>query len=804
MKSYSFAIVSLFIINFSFGQVDTTESQEDFFSMSLEELMGTTITSVSKKEERLHDVSSSIYVLTSEDIAHSSANNLHELLMQVPGYWGTQEEFNRVVQANVRMSLTENSFNGSVLYLLDGTPLQDVLNSYFSFENFDLPLSDIERIEVIRGSGGTIYGANSATGVVSIYTKSPDKYKNKINASVVVGSPTLISAQLNGGLHLTDKLSVGYYGKVRQFNGYGLIDELKGDSVTVPKSDGSGMTTIKNRFTEDFEKTLMTAFGLKLKYAFNEGTSLTINTHFNDLRRNQYTNAYLPSTLFQTDELFYNENKKMRRFVGNVKFDKELNENNSFFLRYSTNIENSFNRFAGGVAYDNSIHDLEFHYNLSKNRHNISVGANYRFVELNISDRNSPEIITFNRYKANENLKGVFIQDQVNLVKDKLTATIGVKAENYTLVNDEFYLSPNVRLAYMPNKEVTIWGAVSQSYTTPAYTQTDLTYDLFQGASQQVFENGIRQGSYDAVYAQVYAGIFQGAKAQGASDAQATAAADAQVESRTDLTIKGLAAQQAQKYPGNYNRSITNGENTVPTRFTNYEIGARANVTKELYAEINASYTQFVDGVTNTPTALFKTEQDHPTEEGEKADLIYYGNYLKGQIFSMENMVRIKPVDELSIELSHTLVLSDFEYQENDDFDKDALPEELKEAKPSTSIVPEHVFRLKVLVFLPQDFTLSVNGLTTSKYQSQNVYQYDVQNFQPSHITSGTTLAGENDNRTIFNLKLSKSFKDKKCAVFAFANDVFNTGRVETTRPQFQTTISQTYNMYGLGMKASF
>jgi outer membrane receptor protein involved in Fe transport len=97
------------------------------------------------------------------------------LLREVPGYWGIQDEYNNVTSA-MRFSATTNGGAGTVLYLLDGTPIQDLMASTFTNWNFDIPLDEIERIEIIKGSGGVIYGANSATGVVNIFTKSPDNY----------------------------------------------------------------------------------------------------------------------------------------------------------------------------------------------------------------------------------------------------------------------------------------------------------------------------------------------------------------------------------------------------------------------------------------------------------------------------------------------------------------------------------------------------------------------------------------------------------------------------------------------------
>src|SRR5688500_1809994 len=112
-------------------------SIDSLSSLSLEELMNVEITSVSKKSERLQDVASSIYVLTSDDIMKSGATTLHEVLRTVPGYWGAQDEYSSPA-SNIRVSRTSLGEDGSVLYLLDGTPMQNLINSSFSFRNFDM------------------------------------------------------------------------------------------------------------------------------------------------------------------------------------------------------------------------------------------------------------------------------------------------------------------------------------------------------------------------------------------------------------------------------------------------------------------------------------------------------------------------------------------------------------------------------------------------------------------------------------------------------------------------------------------
>ena len=150
------------------AQTDSTAVADEWdMDMSLEDLMSMEVTSASKTAERLQDVSSAMYVITSDDITRSSATRLIEILDQVPGFWSADYSYQNS-DANLRSGA--GGFVGTMLVLLDGVPLQSPFSSSFDYAGFDIPLTEIDRIEVIKGPGGTIYGANAATGVLNIWT----------------------------------------------------------------------------------------------------------------------------------------------------------------------------------------------------------------------------------------------------------------------------------------------------------------------------------------------------------------------------------------------------------------------------------------------------------------------------------------------------------------------------------------------------------------------------------------------------------------------------------------------------------
>jgi iron complex outermembrane receptor protein len=146
-----------------------TPPPSDLTQFSLEDLMNVQVTSVSKKEQKLAKTGAAIFVITQEDIRRSGATNIPDLLRMVPGV-----DVARVDHSNWAISIRgfNSVFSNKVLVLLDGRSVYHPAYSGVLWYALDVPLEDIERIEVIRGPGGTVWGANAMNGVINIITKS--------------------------------------------------------------------------------------------------------------------------------------------------------------------------------------------------------------------------------------------------------------------------------------------------------------------------------------------------------------------------------------------------------------------------------------------------------------------------------------------------------------------------------------------------------------------------------------------------------------------------------------------------------
>ncbi len=772
----------------------------DVLSLSLEDLMGMEITSVSKKSERLQDVASSIYVFTSEDLMKTGATSLHEVLRNVPGYWGTQDEYSSV-ELSVRNSRTANNINGTVLFLLDGTPMQDLMSSSFNFRNFDLPLDEIDRIEVIRGSGGTIYGANSATGVINIFTKNPEKYDG-INVRAEGATPGYLSVSARAGGKVGENLSISGYGKVRNFTGF---DSFAG------KNDNGESLGINSRFTEDYETTSMISTGLKAVYNFNENAKFSVNTHFNTLQTVDYTSTYEDDALdiftatIVGDQLFQNDIND-RRFVGNIRFDQNFGENHSLFARVSTNSENAFNRLGGGFYTNNTFYDFEIQDNIGLGSFNdLSFGFNYRIVQFDIYDINSNTVINFTDPQAQESLTGAFVQDRVRLLDDKLNITLGMKTENFSLVNDKYYWSPMAKVSFIPTSNLTLWGGFTQSYTTPGFSNTNIELFLFQTAPRETWLAAAQFGVYDAFY-DTYLEIAEG---QTSTPEEAAALAD---QLTTDFLSSSLATDLINSTAdglerSNPNYAVRNGSNTVPTKYQAFEFGARTSVSNILTVETNLFYNIISDGIATQSFDEVSEYLESPLQPGRLALYYQYGNYVQGISQGAESMIRWIPSSRLNFEFSHTWVETSWEYQENPDFDinnRHLLSEEELDRTPGTPYTPKHVFRFRGIADLGNNLNVSATFIQSGKFATESRYRFDEERYENiigSRLeATPSTLIAKNTTRTILSLRVEKGLMDNKLSVYAFGNDLLNDGIFERTNQVFNTTVSQIGRMYGIGL----
>ena len=176
----------------------------DFLDMSLEELVDYRLMSMSRKEQRVADMAAAAYVVTAEEIRQSGATSIPEALRLVPGITVAQISSNR-------WAVTARGFNdrlaGKLLVLVDGRSIYSPFLAGVLWENQDVMMEDVERIEVIRGPGAALWGTNAMNGVINIITRTAASTQGGL-ISTTVGTNGLSTLSMRHGGELSQG---GYY-----------------------------------------------------------------------------------------------------------------------------------------------------------------------------------------------------------------------------------------------------------------------------------------------------------------------------------------------------------------------------------------------------------------------------------------------------------------------------------------------------------------------------------------------------------------------------------------------------------------
>ena len=191
------------------GAAQSQQSVPDVTALSMEDLMNIQVTSVSKRTQKVADAAAAIFVITQEDLRRSGATSIPEALRLVPGLEVARIDENK-------WAIGSRGFNGrfddKLLVLIDGRSVYTPLFSGVYWNVQDVMLEDIDRIEVIRGPGATLWGANAVNGVINIITK---KAKATQGAVVTAGGGNEERGSVAGryGDKIGNDISYRVYGK---------------------------------------------------------------------------------------------------------------------------------------------------------------------------------------------------------------------------------------------------------------------------------------------------------------------------------------------------------------------------------------------------------------------------------------------------------------------------------------------------------------------------------------------------------------------------------------------------------------
>jgi len=418
------------------------QKTEDLTNKSLEDLMNIEVTSVSKTEQKLSRTASAVFVITQGDIQHSGATNIPDLLRMVPGL--------DVAQINSNTwAITARGFNGQfskeLLVMLDGRTVYVPTFGGVFWDVLDLPLENIDRIEVIRGPGGAIWGANAVNGIINIITKK---------ASETGGA--LLSA--GGGTYEQGFGTAQYGGKLgsktdyRVYTRYLNRDHLP-DAAT-GKNGHDDWHTLRGGFRIDSSLSSKDTWMVQGDvYTGQEGNPTT----------------FLPSVTSpaQLDTVMLVD--LSGGFLQSV-------WNHVYSTRSDTSLQISFDRYRRNdrLGEDRSTVNADFqHHFLWGERHKVVWGLGYRF---STSDTMGNFSVSLNPANLNTQTFSGFFQDEISLIPDRVYFTLGTKIERDYFTG--FVAMPSARVAWSPTGRQMFWAAVSKADRTPATDDTHLRVNL--------------------------------------------------------------------------------------------------------------------------------------------------------------------------------------------------------------------------------------------------------------------------------------------------------------------------------------
>lgn len=410
---------------------------EHFANMSLEELSDVRVTSVSKREERLGDAPASIFVISAEDLRRAGARSLPEALRLAPNLHVAASPAGGYV-------ITARGFSGNgankQLVMIDGRSIYSPLFSGVFWDAQYLPIESIERIEVVSGPGGTLWGTNAMNGVINIITKP---------ASATIG--TTLDARL-GLLQSGATVSHGAAAADGAWRAYAMGYAMPSGERLSGAKLGDAWHYAQAGFRRDWQRG---ADGITLQGdAYRSGK------------------GQLP-----TRDLARPDEARLNGANLQVHWTRQLDDGGSWHLL--AYYDRTRRDQTGAFLETLDVLDLQGIYNMAPlGRHALAVGADYRYARDRVTNRTG---IAFLPAHATLRWASLFAQDTLSLGEQvKLIAGLRLERNGYT--GTEFL--PNLRLSWKPSAETMWWTSLSRTVRAP--TRVDRDSYLAQGVARLV------------------------------------------------------------------------------------------------------------------------------------------------------------------------------------------------------------------------------------------------------------------------------------------------------------------------------
>lgn len=433
------------------AQEESNASQVDITELSLETLVNLQVVTACRAKKALFKTASAGYVITSEDIRRSSATTIPDLLRTVPGVNVAQINAN---SWSVSVRGFGQRFSGKLLVLKDGMTIYTPTFSGVYWDIRDTMLEDVDRIEIIRGPGGAVWGANAVNGIINIITKNAADTQGGL--VVAAGGTEEGISEVRYGGTVGDDLSYRIWGK----------GALRDASVHDDGSRGQdGWSSLRGGLRADMTPT------------DNDRVTVTADIFSGHVGQNTWIpSPYAPGSLYldEYDAPYWGGNILTR-------LEHDFGRDVNLAVQVFFDAVELKRRFQGGVYGPDQTStegtytldfDSQIHFPIGS-RHDVIAGIGYRSIwdkftsEPYWSATMSPSHLQRSIYSA-------FVHDTITLWEDRLALILGCKLEHNDYTG--FEVQPSARLLWTPSERHTLWAAVSRAVRTPSRAERDQLY----------------------------------------------------------------------------------------------------------------------------------------------------------------------------------------------------------------------------------------------------------------------------------------------------------------------------------------
>lgn len=410
------------------------DNNPDLYDLDLKDLLQLKVETLNKRPQQFLELPAATTIIDRREIEHSGALTIPDLLVRVPGVFVKQISSKSAAVA-VRNDI--QILNTNLLVLIDGNPYYNQNTGNVLWSMLPIAVEDIERIEVIRGDGGTAWGTNSASGVINIITRTPDSEPRvRVNGGGGINAPFRLHAVTSTG-----SLRLSAHGERDQ----GWSDDP---------------STYTNGYVSGRYDTAVSAWDINLSGRFFDQLTTDVRGNYTGAVQDQRNHGFDSS--ISLGHWFGDDKLQLKGFLYSYTSDFATAETSDIRQRLA---------------------DVEMRYShLFLPGHRTQFGINYRHY---LSTIPPGKFLQQRQEKTTDSLINLTIDHESKLTKNT-TANLGLRYEHFSLLQDENSLfSYSLRLSHKVNDKTIIWGSYNKSYQFPSYLMTDISG--LAGASGNTF-----------------------------------------------------------------------------------------------------------------------------------------------------------------------------------------------------------------------------------------------------------------------------------------------------------------------------